>query len=62
MYADDTQLYLPFDPANYEEAIQKTEDYLRDMKDWVAKNHLKLIEDKTELMMIGQKSQTQMTE
>ena len=58
MYADDTQLYLTFDPANYDEAIQKMEACLRDMKDWMAKNHLKLNEDKTEFMVLGQKSQT----
>ena len=55
MYADDTQLYLPFHPNKYQDAIHQMENCLEDTKDWMAKNHLKLNEEKTEFVVIGHK-------
>ena len=55
MYADDTQLYLSFNVENYDEAKSKMEACLAEMRSWLADNHLKLNEGKTEFMIIGRK-------
>jgi hypothetical protein len=59
MYADDTQMYLSFDPSNYQEAVSRMEACLSEMREWMAENHLKLNEEKTEFMVIGQKTSVQ---
>jgi exonuclease III len=59
MYADDTQLYLSFDPSDYQDAVSRLEACLFEMKVWLADNHLKLNEEKTEFMVIGQKANVQ---
>ena len=55
MYADDTQLYLSFKPEEYASAKARMEACLAEMKEWMAGNHLKLNEDKTEYLVIGTK-------
>ena len=55
MYADDTQLYLAFNPQEFLAAKAQMEACLADMKDWMSKNHLKLNEDKTEFLVVGSK-------
>ena len=55
LYADDTQLYLCFKPSNStskQEAIQRIENCVRDIKSWMTNNFLKLNEDKTELVVV----------
>jgi hypothetical protein len=52
-YADDTQLYLLFDPADVDAAVSKLNSCLSDIRDWMAANFLKLNDDKTELLLIG---------
>ena len=52
-YADDTQLYLSFDPADADAAITRLNSCLSDIRDWMAENFLKLNDDKTELLLIG---------
>ncbi len=66
IYADDTQLYLAFKPSNKkhpnttEEAIKRVEACIEEIKEWVAKNFLKLNDDKTELILMKKdKKQTQ---
>ena len=56
MYADDTQLFVPFSVGEYDNAIQKLERCIDEMRTWLANNHLKLNDDKTEFIVVGQKS------
>ena len=60
LYADDTQLYISFQPGvlvSKETAISCVEACIKDKKIWLANNLLKLNDDKTELIAI--KSQNQ---
>ncbi len=55
-FADDTQLYLGFSPnSNNDQANAKEimENCIRQIKDFMTKNKLKLNDDKTEFMIIG---------
>ena len=52
-YADDTQLYVSFDPCDAESAMARLNNCLVDIRDWMAANFLKLNDDKTELLLIG---------
>jgi hypothetical protein len=55
MYADDTQLYLPFDlssPGAAESAVRQMEDCIEDILKWMTTNKLKLNDDKSELIVI----------
>ena len=56
LYADDTQLYLPFDPQNSEIAMFRMEACITEIKSWMAHNYLKLNDDKTEFIMFGTQS------
>lgn len=54
MYADDTQLYLPFDlssPVSAHQAVIKLEDCIEDIRKWMSANKLKLNDDKSELII-----------
>ena len=53
LYADDTQLYLPFDPQNSESAMLQMEACIAEIKSWVARSFLKLNDEKTEFIMFG---------
>ncbi len=53
LYADDTQVYFSFDPADTSEAARFKETLQRcfqDIKQWMANNHLKLNEEKSEII------------
>jgi len=52
-YADDTQLYLSFDPSEGQAALAIFKHCLCDICEWMAANFLKLNDDKTELVLIG---------
>ena len=55
MYADDTQLYLPFSltmPECAQEAVIQIEDCIEDVRQWMTSNKLKLNDEKTELLII----------
>ena len=56
MYADGTQLCLSFDPKEYRDAVRRVETCLSDIKQWMIDCHLKLNGDKTDVMLIGGKS------
>ena len=59
-YADDTQLYIMFDPSIPGEdlkAKKKIEACIEDIKQWMAANHLKLNTDKTEVLFVGTPAQ-----
>jgi hypothetical protein len=56
IYADDTQLYLSFDPKNgTQEAVQLIEDCISDVRCWMRANFLKLNDEKTELLVLSSK-------
>ena len=55
LYADDTQLYLAFKPScslSREDAINKIQDCVADIRLWMSDNLLKLNNDKTEVLVI----------
>ena len=61
MYADDTQLYIPFSlssPDAAHKAILQIEDCAEDIRKWMTVNKLKLNNDKSELMVILPSRQT----
>ena len=59
LYADDTQLYLAFNPdekQSEEEALSKLELCVKDIREWMYQNKLKLNDDKTEFLILGKKA------
>lgn len=50
IYADDTQLYLVLDPSDRDNAIQRLEMCIADVKAWSVNNKLMLNESKTEVI------------
>lgn len=55
MYADDTQLYVSFDPCSLSENIACIERCVADVSEWMCVNKLKLNEDKTEAVLCNPK-------
>ena len=55
LYADDTQLYVPFNPEDSEEAMQRLEACIDDIRGWMNTNFLKLNDSKTEFLILGGK-------
>jgi len=53
LYADDTQLYAEFDDENMQEVLKRLENCISDIRLWMTSNFLKLNDDKTEFMIIG---------
>ena len=56
MYADDSTLYLKFDPAVSSDiniVKEKLEACLKEVKSWMVTNYMKLNEDKTKLIIFG---------
>ena len=56
MYADDTQIYIPFNPkipGNSESALAKLKDCISEVQQWMLVNKLKLNQDKTEFLLIA---------
>ena len=52
-YADDTQIYLTFNPDNASTSISQLEKCVTEVRNWMAANFLKLNDDKTELIFLG---------
>lgn len=55
-YADDTQLYLSFDPKNrasFSDSLSTVQECIKDIKVWMNNNMLKLNDDKTEVLFIS---------
>ena len=50
VYADDTQLFLTFDPKDRDEALHRIEKCIEDVKRWAVENKLVLNDAKTELV------------
>ena len=57
LYADDTQIYISFSLKDSNNALQKLKSTLSCVQDWMFNNKLKLNPDKTEFLIIGNKSQ-----
>ena len=53
LYADDTQLYIPFNPEQSEEAMGRLESCNEDIRDWMDTNFLKLSDSKTEFIIFS---------
>ncbi len=56
MYADDTQLHTSFAPSEAAESLTIMEKCLEEIGEWMAQNHLKLNQKKTEVIVIGSPS------
>ena len=54
-YADDTQLYLSISPGDLN-SINRLINCISDVNNWLSHNFLKLNQDKTEVLVIGEKS------
>ena len=54
-YADDTQLWIAFDPKDAREVFLKMERCLRDVEQWMSFHRLKMNCDKTEFLIISSK-------
>ena len=52
MYADDTQMYITVNPVDLEQALDKLERCLADVRDWMSSNFLVLNDSKMELLLI----------
>ena len=60
MYADDTQLYLSFEPGSdvsQQGAIDAIQDCVSSIRTWMIVDKLKLNEDKTKIILIGTQPQ-----
>ena len=53
LYADDTQIYLSFSPNDQNHSIQKLEACVKDIREWMLCNFLKLNDAKTEFLVLG---------
>ena len=59
MYADDLQLYFTCRPVQTEidENVQKLENCIADIRNWMIESHLKLNDAKTEFILLGNRIQ-----
>ena len=55
LYADDTQVYIEFDPPEGTDAVNRLERCISDVSEWMHTNFLKLNHDKTEYIVISSK-------
>ena len=55
MYADDTQLYLDFDPRDKNISIARINACIEDIKMWLCANRLCIKESKTKALLISKK-------
>jgi len=56
-FADDTQLYICFYPEETADAMARLQACINDVRQWMARNFLKLNDDKTEFLLIHSKHQ-----
>lgn len=53
LYADDTQLYTSFLPKDSESALERMEECIEEIRQWMGSHFLKLNDEKTEFMLFG---------
>ncbi len=53
MYADDTQFYMSFNIEEKQAMLTKMEDYIAEVRQWMAENILKLNDTKIEFLAIS---------
>ena len=53
LYSDNTQLYLPFQPDQSEEAMKQLDACVEGIRQWMENNFLKLNDTKTEFIIFG---------
>ena len=53
LYADDTQIYVPFNLNEEDSVREKLEKCIQDVRDWLCKNYLKLNDSKTDFIILG---------
>ena len=61
LYADDTQLYLAFEPSkprSAEDTMKVIQECVQAIKEWMATHFLKLNDDKTEVLVISKNTKT----
>ena len=59
LYADDTQLYMAFDPMqDFDDMEQRFADCMNEIKAWMRSHFLKLNMDKTDIMFFGSRHNT----
>ena len=56
-YADDSQLYSVKKTRDFQSIVKETEECVRDIKAWMDTNKLKMNEEKTEVLIIGNSRQ-----
>ena len=54
MYADETQLFVPFRVEWYPSVVVRLEACIPEVRTWLSENHLKLNDEKTEFLLVGQ--------
>ena len=59
LFADDTMIYATSKPAHFVEIKSIVQSCCSDIKEWMSVNHLKLNEDKTEVILIGREKSRQ---
>lgn len=59
LYADDTQLYISFKPAKFQNAISQLQSLFTAVSSWMSSNLLALNPSKTEFLLIGTPQQVQ---
>ena len=53
LFADDTQLYISFNPENFKEAMSALSNAFQSISSWMSANLLVLNTTKTEILLIG---------
>jgi len=56
-YGDDTQLYISVPSASHVDAIERFLRCVEHVRDWMARNRLKLNEDKTQIIWLCRRQQ-----
>jgi hypothetical protein len=57
IYADDTQIYIFCDPSDIQSSIKRIEACVAEIRTWMSQNFLKFNDAKTEMILLGKKSQ-----
>ena len=60
MYADDTQLFLSFDPKQLGATCDRLHSCISDVCEWMVNNMLKLNDDKTEIIHLSSRFRSSM--